>query len=173
MDYLPRFDQIEDTSIPKANPAHEHFARLEAQSEPVEPSGPRYEFLSHLDNSIDYKQRFSPRIEMAAHSTIESVISSTSSDCLDKQSSRKNDSSVMKKIESSILSFFGCGSSEKFSSRHVKDSETVTSGSTNNGVLSFFSYRRSKNTNKWELPAQTATDEIDYSIYGSQAKYFM
>lgn len=121
------------------------------------------------NNTGNYNQHFAPRSDTGTVS-VESVISSTPSD--HQVVPEKNGNGVMKKIESSILSFFGFGSTKESSMRQTNKSQSST-GPTSDRIMSFFSYQSAKGTNKWDFPTNTATEEIDYSIYGSHAKYYM
>lgn len=121
------------------------------------------------NNTGNYNQHFAPRSDTGTVS-VESVISSTPSD--HQVVPEKNGNGVMKKIESSILSFFGFGLTKESSMRQTNKSQSST-GPTSDRIMSFFSYQSTKGTNKWDFPTNTATEEIDYSIYGSHAKYYM
>lgn len=121
-----------------------------------------------FNSSGERNRHFAPRCDIDVRSVTESVISTNPSE--GREEEKKNGSSVMQKIESSILSFFGVNSTKESSLRQAKEYHTSVEPA-GNGVMSFFSYRRTKGANKWEI--SSATDEIDYSIYGSQARYYM
>lgn len=121
------------------------------------------------NNTGNYNQHFAPRSDTGTVSA-ESVISSTPSD--HKVVPEKSGNGVMKKIESSILSFFGFGSTKESSMRKTNKSQGSTEP-TSDRIMSFFSYKSTNGINKWDFPTNAATEEIDYSIYGSHAKYYM